>query len=97
MIVKARNKRPVVSFGFGIISKSVVNGTPVKIWLNDVFLSSNYSTVIKPLSGLSIVKVSANEYTITPSSTGTYNIQLEITNTLTSKVKKSNKLTLTVT
>jgi hypothetical protein len=97
MIAKARNKRPIISYGFGITTKSVANGTAVKIWMNNLFLPSNYGSTIKPISGLSIVKVSANEYTITPSSTGTYSIQLEVTNTLTTKVKKSNKLTLTVT
>lgn len=96
-IIKSKYKRPKISFGFAQTTKTVANGTVVKVYLNGIFSIASSTPSIKPISGLTIVKTNQNVFTITPTSTGTYNIVLEVENENDGVITPSNKIILTVT
>lgn len=94
MIVKARNKRPIISFEFGKSTGEIKMGSPVKVCVNNLFNTSVFESIIKPIADVTIVKETEFLYSVTPTDVGIFNITLELTNSQTGKIIKSNTIKL---
>lgn len=94
MIVKARNKRAKISFGFGVIEKTVPSGTMVQVQIQNVFNPTYFISSISPITGVTISKVNPTTFNITPTITASFPIVVNIENDVTGNITKSNRIVL---
>ena len=94
MIANQRNKKPVISFGLGKTELTVTVGTVVSVWLDTIYRQGLYT--ITMTSGTPKGKISDQQFTVTPSATGTFQIFVSVSVPDKSIDLKSNKITLIV-
>lgn len=72
MILNYRNKRPIITFGLGKVEETISLGETIRIWQGEIYNGEQYKLryegVDKPIYG----------FEITPTSTGTIDIQCRI-------------------
>ncbi len=96
-ILRARNKKPIVNFGNGVVEATINVGTgSVVVTLINVYNSNFYETSIIEPSGVDSVKINDSNFELTADVVGTYDIQLVVTNIATSIELKSNTIKLIV-
>lgn len=95
MIVGQIKKRPQITFGLGATSASVKANDPITIYVNSVYVESEYDLqVLAP--GADIETVNRYQYVLTYFATGTKEIQVEASHKTNPNISKSNKLILNV-
>lgn len=92
-ILRIKNKPAKINFDFGEIEKTITLGQSVNIWLNSLY-NSDYSITL--LNFIPNVKVSKNQFLITPTSIGEYKIVILVQTKGRTTEIKSNEIKLTV-
>lgn len=95
MILKARNKRPVISFGLGRTVLTIAVGAEVSVFQSTPYLDSMYSADLS-LDEIDSTKISNYLFALSPTIAGEYKIRLDVA-TLDKKIEMlSNVITLIV-
>lgn len=90
MIQNYRNKKPIISFGLGVVEKTITLGDTVRIWQDSIYNGEEYFlryiASVKPIYG----------FELTPTATGVLNISCRIISNDGKINIKSNTIKLTV-
>lgn len=94
-ILRARNKRPSIDFGLGVLSKKIALGETITIYQNTTYLESEYVVNID-LSELPSERFNNNKFSVVGNVEGTHQIRVDVSNMSKSIEMKSNIITLIV-
>lgn len=95
MIARIQHKKPRISFGLGRTQITAKTGEVLKVYQHAIYLDSLY-VVNLDLDEIATEKVNNYEFNITPTTTGTYELRVNVSSTDKKISVDSNKIILIV-
>ena len=93
-ILRAKYRKPLISFELGSVIETVSVGTPIDLFLNTIYNPDFYSIDLVLSAGITRTKVNNNHFILTATTSASFTINLEVEIISTGTILKSNRVDL---